>query len=272
MLFSIRFSILSEFGLKKVKSEKMEKLITSIVPANNEEKNILLTIDRILSAFKEFNLNGEVLVINDGSVDSTPQLVEKKMKENPNVRIIHHDRRKGIGASFWDGVDNAKGNFVVMIPGDNENDPRGILRYHQLLEQVDIVVPFVFNKEVRSFSRNFLSALYLFIINVTFSTKFNYTNGTILYRKSILKELDYRNNGFFFQADILIRIVKKGYLFAEVPYRLEFRKGGDSKIISVYSFLEIMRAYLHLVKDYYFKNKIIRGKFSSDSMTNIRKK
>ena len=106
----------------------MEKIITAIVPANNEEKNILLTVDRILSSFKELGLEGEVLVVNDGSTDSTPQLVEEKMKEDARVRIIHHDKRKGIGASFWDGVDNARGNFVVMIPGDNENDPREVLR------------------------------------------------------------------------------------------------------------------------------------------------
>lgn len=250
----------------------MNKLITAIVPAHNEEKNILLAIDRILSAFQKFNLDGEVLVINDGSIDSTPRLIEKKIKEKPGlVRTIDHAQRKGIGASFWDGVDNAKGDFVVMIPGDNENDPQEILRYHQLLEQVDIIIPFVFNRNIRSFSRNFLSALYLFIINTTFLTKFNYTNGTILYRKSILKELDYRNNGFFFQTDILIRITKRGYLFAEVPYRLEMRKGGKSKIISVNSFLDIMKGYLRLFKDHYLKRKIIRGKFASDSITAFKR-
>lgn len=251
----------------------MNKLITSIVPANNEEKNIVATIDNILSSFRELGLNGEVLIVNDGSKDSTPQLVEGKMRENPDkVRMISHDKREGIGASFWDGVDNANGEFVVMIPGDNENDPREILRYAELLDQVDIVVPFVFNKEVRPFSRRFLSALYLFIINVTFATKFNYTNGTILYRKSILKELDFRNNGFFFQADILVRTVKKGYLFAEVPYRLDVREGGSSKIIKLSSFLNIMKGFLILFGDYYLKRKIKRkGQFSSGSQTALRK-
>lgn len=251
----------------------MNPLITTIVPAHNEEKNILLIIDRILSTFKEFNLNGEIIVINDGSRDSTSQLVERKIKDNPGlIRMITHDKRKGIGASFWDGVDNAKGDFVVMIPGDNENDPREILQYHELLKYVDIVIPFIFNKEVRSLFRNAVSFIYRFIINATFATNFNYTNGTILYRKSILKELDYRSNGFFFQTDILIRTVKKGYLFAEVPCRLDKRKEGVSKLFTFSSLFKLAREYLHLVRDYYFrKNKKAKMQFAPDSLTTIRR-
>ena len=86
--------------------------------------------------------------------------------------------------------------MVTMLPGDNENDPWETLRYLKLLEHVDIVIPFVFNKEVRSLFRNALSFIYRFIINTTFVVNFNYTNGTVLYRKSILKELNYRSVGF----------------------------------------------------------------------------
>lgn len=254
--------------------KNMKGLITSIVPALNEEKNILLVIDNILSALKEFNLSGEIIVINDGSTDSTPRLVERKIKENPGiVRMITHDKPKGIGASFWDGVDNANGDFVVMIPGDNENDPREILRYYELLKQVDIVIPFIFNKNVRSIFRNALSSLYCSIINITFLTNFKYTNGTILYRKSILKELDYRNNGFFFQTDILVRTVKKGYLFAEVPCRLGVRKEGASKAISFKSLLQVVKGYTRLILDCYLKkNKKDKLSFSADSITALRRK
>jgi len=251
----------------------MNKLITSIVPALNEEKNILLTIDNILSAFKEFNLNGEVLIINDGSSDSTAQLVKEKMKENPNfIRMVDHNRRKGMGASFWDGVDSAKGEIVVMIPGDNENDPREILRYYGLLKHVDIVIPFIFNKEVRSFFRNIISSFYLTIVNITFSTNFNYTNGTILYRRSILKELDYRAKGFFFQTDILVRLAKKGYLFAEVPCELGLREEGVTKAITFFSIVQIIKEYLRLVIDYYFRiTKKVKIQFSVNSLTAIRR-
>ena len=192
----------------------MEKVFVSIVmPALNEEKNILAAINNTLKSFDDYGINGEIIVINDGSTDNTRYLVEDLIKKDSRIRLINHDRPQGIGASFWDGVDNSNGDMVTMLPGDNENDPWEILRYRRLLEHVDIVIPFVFNKEVRSVFRNALSFIYRFIINTTFLVNFNYTNGTVLYRKSILKELYYRSTGFFFQADILIRTAKRGVSF-----------------------------------------------------------
>ncbi|MFA5392130.1 MAG: glycosyltransferase family 2 protein [Candidatus Paceibacterota bacterium] len=247
--------------------------LSIIIPVLNEEKDILLVIDNAFVALKEFGIFGEIIVVNDGSMDSTPKLVEKKIKENSGlVRIVNHDKSKGIGASFWDGVDCARGEFVVMLPGDNENDPREILRYYFLMEQVDLVIPFIFNKETRSFFRRLLTSLYNFIIKISFSVNFNYTNGTTLYRRSILKGLEHRSNGFFFQTDILVRTVKKGYLFAEVPHRLNLRDSGSSKAIKLSSLICLVKEYLHLFKDYYFKRRqIFKKQFVTDSVTAFRR-
>lgn len=242
------------------------------MPALNEEKNILTAINNTLKAFEDFNINGEIIVVNDGSTDKTAELVYDFIEKCNCVRLIKHEVPKGIGASFWDGVDSASKDIVMMLPGDNENDPWEIFRYYKLLEHVDIVIPFIFNKEVRSLFRNALSFIYRFIINATFLLNFNYTNGTVLYRKSILKELDHRSNGFFFQTDILIRTVKKGYLFAEVPYRLSLRKDGISKAVTFPSLLQVIKGYLRLVKDFYFnKDRNIKKRFPDDSLTAIRR-
>jgi len=229
--------------------------ISIIMPALNEEKNIVDAVSNTLNAFEDLNIHGEVLVVNDGSTDKTQELVVELGKKDKRVRLLNHDSPQGIGAAFWDGVDDARGDVVSMFPGDNENDPWESLGYFKLLEQVDIVIPFVFNKEVRSLFRNLLSFVYRFIINTTFLVYFNYTNGTVLYRKSLLKELDFRSKNFFYQTDILVRLVKKGYLFAEVPYRLGMRSTGVSKAVSFPSLLKVMRGYLNLIKDVYYNKK-----------------
>lgn len=245
------------------------KEMSVIMPALDEEKNIGDAIGDTLRAFDALGIDGEVIVVNDGSTDGTQALIERYIEANPDcVRLIRHEKPYGIGASFWDGVDVACGEIVVMLPGDNENDPYETLRYRKLLEHVDMVIPFIFNREARPFWRNMLSLLYRFIISTTFLVNFNYTNGTILYRKSILKNLDHRNNGFFFQTDILIRAAKKGYLFAEVPYRLGLRKSGESKAISFPSLWKVIKGYLRLVRDYYFSKKCDgTPSFSNDSQT-----
>ncbi|NIQ00788.1 MAG: glycosyltransferase, partial [Nitrospinaceae bacterium] len=186
----------------------------------------------------------------------TQAIVEEIMKKDARVRLLRHETRRGIGASFWEGVDHANMELVSMFPGDNENDPWEIMRYVEMLQQVDIVIPFVYNREVRSVFRNALSFLYRFIINTTFMVNFNYTNGTVLYRKSILQELEHRSSGFFFQTDILIRAVKRGYLFAEVPYRLGMRNTGISKAVSFPSFVQVVKGYLRLVRDNYYNKSL----------------
>ncbi|MEW6618869.1 MAG: glycosyltransferase family 2 protein [bacterium] len=248
-----------------------KRLVVSVImPALNEEKNILAAINNILKALEDFNINGEVIAVNDGSTDATEEMVRDIMNKDNRVRMLRHEKPQGIGTSFWDGVDNAKGDIVIMLPGDNENDPWEILRYYELLDHVDMIIPFIFNKEARSLFRNVLSFIYRFIINTTFLVYFNYTNGTVLYRKSILKELEYRSHSFFFQTDILIRLVKRGYLFAEVPYRLGLRKEGVSKAITFPSLLQVTKGYFQLLNDIYFKKKN-KACFSDDSQTALRR-
>jgi glycosyltransferase involved in cell wall biosynthesis len=248
--------------------------VSIIVTALNEEKNIFLAINNTLKAFGDFHIDGEVIVINDGSTDKTKDIVSKIINNNERVRLINHDFPKGVGASFWEGVDHAKGDIVCWLPGDNENDPWEILRYHKLLEHVDIVIPFVFNKEVRPRYRNALSFIYRFIINTTFLVNFNYTNGTVLYRKSILREMDLKSTGFFYQTEILIRAAKKGYLFAEVPHRLDARKEGKSTAVSYSSLKQVMKSYLRLAIDYYIYKRNMKKKeeFTKDSITAKRYK
>jgi hypothetical protein len=116
--------------------------------------------------------------------------------------------------------------------------------------------------------RNGLSFLYRFIINTTFFVYFNYTNGTVLYRKSILEKLPHQSTGFFFQTDILVRTVKRGYLFAEVPYRLGMRSHGVSKAVTFPSLLQVIKGYLQLVRDIYStEGRKIRYSFVEDSLT-----
>jgi len=251
----------------------MNKL-SVIMPALNEEANIREAATRVLKAFEALGIDGEILVVNDGSTDKTQDIAQGLKGENPGkVFVIRHEKPQGIGASFWDGVDQARGDVVVMMPGDNENDPFESLRYFKLLADVDMIVPFPFNRENRSFLRNVVSSLFRFIINMTFCVNFNYTNGTILYRKSLLKQLSSRSYGFFYQADILIRLVKQGYLFAEVPYRINTRKGGASKALSLKSFLNVAKGYLKLVKDYYFSfdRRSLSCGLCDDSQTRTRK-
>ncbi|MCM8831038.1 MAG: glycosyltransferase family 2 protein [Candidatus Omnitrophica bacterium] len=246
--------------------------ISIIMPALNEEENIVLAINNVLKDINNSGICAEIIVVNDGSSDNTAGLVKELMKIKPNIRLIEHQRPRGLGASFWNGVSCAEGEAVVFLPSDNENFPIETLRYVKLLEDVDVVIPFVWNKEVRSPFRRFLSFLFCLIVNTTFFTRFHYTNGTVIYRKSVLFKLKKRCSSFFYQTDILVRLSKSGYLFAEVPYFLCRRLSGGSKAFSFPLIVALVKDYLKLVWDFYFRRNLdVEPNYPDDSLSKKRK-
>lgn len=217
------------------------------MPALNEENNIQGAIRDSIQAMEANGIEGEVIVVNDGSRDRTAELVRESQREFNQIRLINHDRPMGIGFSFMDGVKQAKNEVVVLIPGDGEVLAESCLKYIDLLKHVDIVVPFFFNTEIRDRTRRIISSMYRFIINISFGVNLNYTNGTVLYRRDILSNTKLSSHGFLYQAEILVKLIRQGYLFAEVPSVLTKRLSGKSKATSFKSLLDVMRSYLKLL-------------------------
>lgn len=226
--------------------------LSVIVPGLNEEGNIRPSIEELIEALRGVVLDWEVILIDDGSTDRTGEIAEELAGWDKKIRVIHHDRPRGIGYSFQEGVRVAEKTVVTWVPADGENDPKELLKYLPLMRYVDIVIPFVINKEVRPILRRILSAVYLTIINTTFGTRFNYTNGNIIYRKAVFNVVRPRSSGFLLHAECLVRAIRSRFIFAEVPVTLAKRSEGVSKAILLKTFWNVIREYMALVFSFYF--------------------
>jgi len=222
------------------------KLVSIIVPALNEENTIIKVVNSIIESCYKFNIDYEIILIDDGSSDKTSVIMKKISGSNINIKFIRHDKNMGIGKSFRDGVTISTGEAITWLPADGENRAEEILKYLPLLQYVDIVVPFVINTGIRNFVRRLISSLYLFAINFSFGTNFNYTNGTILYRKEIFKEVKVDSDGFFFNAECLIKAIRKGFIFAEVPIFLKHRESSISKAVSIKNLFVLVKDFCKL--------------------------
>jgi glycosyltransferase involved in cell wall biosynthesis len=227
--------------------------LSVIMPALNEQENIERAILRSLQALERFEITGDVIVINDGSRDDTRAVVESLMKCHTQIKLINHDKPRGIGYSFIEGAKSSDKEVVVMFPGDNENNPDDALEYFKLMEHVDIVIPFIHNVEVRDKKRRLISSLYRFIVNVSFGTNLNYTNGTVFYRRCLIDGIKRVSRGFFYQAELLIKLIRKGYLFAEVPNFLDSRGKGASKATTLKSLLRVMGSYIRTMYEIHIR-------------------
>lgn len=98
--------------------------ISIITPAHNEEENIGHLCNRVFEALKKYNLEGELVVIDDGSTDRTLALLKELQKNNPRLLIIENPRRSGITYAVRLGFEKAKGDiFIFPLPADLESDP-----------------------------------------------------------------------------------------------------------------------------------------------------
>ena len=221
--------------------------LSVVVPALNEEDNIRLVIDELVSAVQSAVADWEVILIDDGSTDRTGEMADEMGAEQARIRVVHHERPHGFGASLAEGFLTSAKAAVTWIPADCENDPGELLKYLPLIEHVDIIIPYVTTPEVRRFHRRMLSALFVRIINATFGTRFNSTNTTSIYRRAVFDVVKPRSTGFLINAETLVKAVKAGFNFADVPVGLRKRSQGDSKALSARSILNLMWEFLRLV-------------------------
>jgi len=226
-------------------------IVTIVVPALNEEANLPGALDGLLEAVLRAGVAAEVIVFNDGSTDRTGEIADRYARSDSRIRVVHHPRPRGIGVSFMEAIVEARGNCITWFPGDGENDPDELLKYLDLMNRVDVLVPFVVNRGVRPLVRRFLSALCVRVVNFSFGTNFNYTNGNIIFRTSPLRRLRLRNTGFLCFTEMLVKSVRGGALYAEAPVRLRGRKGGTSKAFSPRAVCAIFSGYLLLLADVY---------------------
>ncbi|MTI17323.1 glycosyltransferase family 2 protein [Rhodobacteraceae bacterium RKSG542] len=95
--------------------------LSVVIPAKDEQDNIISLVDEIGSALDDRAF--EVLVVDDGSTDQTQQVLIDKARDVPWLRCFHHQKSCGQSCSIRTGLRHAKGEIVVTIDGDGQNDP-----------------------------------------------------------------------------------------------------------------------------------------------------
>ena len=113
-------------------------MFSIVIPIYNEEDNIVKLSDSILNALP--NLKYEILFINDGSTDNSEEIIEKLTNNHTNIHLINLRRNYGQTAAMQAGFDHSKGDIVIPMDGDLQNDPRDIpLLLNKINEGYDVV-------------------------------------------------------------------------------------------------------------------------------------
>lgn len=230
--------------------------VSIIVPALNEEKNIRNAVENIIKELAGRN-DYEIIIFNDGSTDNTGRISDDLARDNSHIRVVHHQTPHNLGGCFREGVALAKGEYAVMLPGDDETESRTIKKLLGALGSADIIATYIINKEVRNWQRRAISATYTFLMNFLFNFKLKYYNGPSLIKVDLLKKLPTISPGFSYMSEILVRLIKSGYSYKEIEMYIKPSPGRKSRAFGMKNVKQVVRAIFILFRDVYFKRKIL---------------
>jgi dolichol-phosphate mannosyltransferase len=221
-----------------------------VLPAYNEEKALPDLLERVEEALLDVDLRYEVVLVDDGSSDSTAEIGRSFSTSMP-IRLVLHEVNLGLGASIRDGLLTASEladprDILVTLDADNTHTPELILRMVRMVrEGHDVIVASRYQKGSRvrgvPAMRQVLSLGASILLRVLFPIRGirDYTCGYRAYRAAVLQDVLEREGAGFFQqdgfqvmVDILLQLRRdKDLIFGEAPLILRYdMKQGASKM------------------------------------------
>lgn len=193
----------------------------------NEEASIADAVGEAVAAMRARFSDYEVLLFDDGSTDRTGAIMDELAAADPRyVRVIHNPTPLNLGGVYKQGIALARMDYILMVPGDNENPGHALQAPFDAIGEAEIVLPYPVNSGVRGFSRHLVSRTYVGLLNRLFGLHVRYYNGTVIHRTANLKSLSIKTASFAYQAEILIKLLCAGKSFVEVPIRIDPPKEG----------------------------------------------
>ena len=115
-------------------------MLSVIIPVKNEEENLQFLCEELFGVLKAIQEPFEVIIVDDGSNDGTLPLLEKLTFQYPELGFLSFDQNYGQTAAFLAGFRAAKGEWVITLDGDGQNDPHDIPKLLSLRPTADLVV------------------------------------------------------------------------------------------------------------------------------------
>ena len=221
-----------------------------VIPAYNEEKNILNTLETYYRFFKKTAKKFEIIVVCDGCYDQTPNIVKEFKKDKPEIKLLLFNKRLGKGGGIIEGFKFAKGDIVGFTDADSSTSAEEFGKIIKELDYYDCAIGSRGLKESKflkeqPIKRRVLGWFFRQYVNCLFGLGIKDTQcGAKIFKKSAIKDIlsDMKITGFAFDVEILYRFKKMGYKIKEVG--IKWTNQIDSKV----KFRHIFEMFWSLLK------------------------
>ena len=225
--------------------------ISVVVPVYNEEENLPVLIPQIAEVLKPLAKTFEMIFVDDGSKDQSRPLLKKMILEYPQIRILGFKKNCGETAAGAAGIKEARGEIVITIDADLQNDPKDIPKMLDYLKEYDMVTGWRQKRE-DSWVKRITSRIANRIRNRLSEEEIQDSGCTFrAYKRECLQEIKlYKGMHRFIPT--LVKM--EGYRVIEIPIVHHPRKFGVSKYTT---WNRMWRAFVDLLAVKWMKSRHI---------------
>lgn len=207
--------------------------LSVVVMAFNEVESVEPTVHELLDCLRQQDTSFEILVIDDGSSDGTSAIVDRLSADLPEVRVVHHEINRGLGAVYRSGFEHARGGLLTFFPADGQFPASIIPTFLLAMDGRDMVLGYL-PERVDSMLGQALSwverRLYAWLLGPV--PRFQ---GVLMFRRRLLDTVELRSDGrgWVVLMELIIRLTRLGVKTASLPTPVRPRRTGHSKVTNL---------------------------------------
>ena len=205
--------------------------LTIVMAAFNEEDALPVCAERTLAFLSEHVEDGELIIVNDGSSDSTPAVIRSIELSDSRVRGLHLETNSGMGAALLAGYADATKDWIAMMPADGQIDAYEFCGFFEVAPRADVVTSLYSNRKY-TIGRKVLSYGLRILTTAIVGTRAR-TEGSYMVRRDVLGNLGATSHSFLLNLEIPIRAKRFGYRVETVYMKVHERVAGESKAVNL---------------------------------------
>jgi len=226
--------------------------ISVVVPVYNEEGNLPRLIPKLIGVLKSLGRSWEMIFVDDGSTDGSTKILRDMASEHPSLRVVRFRENRGLSTALVAGMREARGEIIVTLDSDLQNDPGDIPKLLAYLDRYDMATGWRQKRE-DSWLKKIASGVGNAVRNWLTGEKIRDSACTLrAFKKECVKEIAVFNGMHRFLSTL---VKMEGYRIIEVPVSHHPRRFGKSK----YNIRNRMvRSFVDLLAVRWMKQRAIR--------------